>query len=88
VELDLFSAASLVGTSFRPKNQAHLSFALPRVIGRILSEEDLTVDAPRFVRADVIFRKFTKSLVWPEWVRLRHPVLTFVSVIVPARRAR
>jgi len=73
-------------TSFRPNNEAHLSPALPHVIERILSEEKLIVDPPRFAGADVISRKFTKGRVWPEKVRLRYPVLTSISVIIPARR--
>ena len=71
-------------TSFRPGYEPHLSPALPHVTTRILSEEGLYVEAPRFAAADVI--SLTKGRVWPESLRLRYPSLTSVSVIVSARR--
>ena len=71
-------------TSFRPANQPHISPALPHVTTRILSEENLKAEAPRFAGADVI--SLTKGRVWPEWVRARYPILTSVSIIVAAQR--
>ncbi|HYM54513.1 MAG TPA: class I SAM-dependent methyltransferase [Solirubrobacteraceae bacterium] len=71
-------------TSFRPDNQPHISPALPHVTARILSEENLVPEAPRFAGADVI--SLTGGRVWPEGIRSRYPVLTSVSVILPARR--
>jgi SAM-dependent methyltransferase len=73
-------------TSFRPDNQPHLSPALPHVTGRILAEEDLTLDPPSFAGADVI--SLTKGRNWPASVRQRYPALTSVSVIVSASRGR
>lgn len=72
-------------TSFRPDHEPHISPALPHVTARILAEEGLTVEAPRYAAADVI--SLTKGRVWPEPVRLRWPVLTSVSVILSARRS-
>jgi 2-polyprenyl-3-methyl-5-hydroxy-6-metoxy-1,4-benzoquinol methylase len=72
-------------TSFRPHYEPHISPALPHVTTRILSEEDLIVEAPRFAGADVI--SFSKGHVWPEHVRGRYPSLTSVSTVIPARRA-
>ena len=72
-------------TSFRPDYQPHISPALPHVTTRILAEEGLTVEAPRYAAADVI--SLTKGRVWPENVRLRYPSLTSVSVIIAAERA-
>jgi len=69
-------------TSFRPDYQPHMSPALPHVVTRILSEEGLDVEAPRFAAADVI--SFTGGRMWPESVRLRYPALTSISVIVAA----
>ena len=54
-------------------------------MNRILAEEDLIVETPRYAAADVI--SLTKGRVWPEKIRLRYPALTSVSVIIPARRA-
>lgn len=71
-------------TSFRPDNQPHISPALPHVTTRILSEEGLIPEAPRFSGADVI--SLSKGRLWPQSVRSRHPVLTSVSVIIPAFR--
>jgi 2-polyprenyl-3-methyl-5-hydroxy-6-metoxy-1,4-benzoquinol methylase len=71
-------------TSFRPDYLPHISPALPHVINRILAEEGLTVEAPRYAAADVI--SFSKGRVWPESIRSRYPALTSVSVIVPAHR--
>lgn len=72
-------------TSFRPDHEPHISPALPHVTARILAEEGLTVEAPRYAAADVI--SLTKGRVWPENVRLRWPALTSVSVILSARRS-
>jgi hypothetical protein len=72
-------------TSFRVDHPPHLSPALPHVIARILSEEGLTVESPRFAGADVI--SLTHGRLWPERLRSRLPRLTSVSLIVPARRA-
>jgi 2-polyprenyl-3-methyl-5-hydroxy-6-metoxy-1,4-benzoquinol methylase len=71
-------------TSFRPDNQPHISPALPHVTTRILSEEELAIEPPRFAGADVI--SLTKGRVWPEWVRARYPLLTSVSIILAAQR--
>jgi 2-polyprenyl-3-methyl-5-hydroxy-6-metoxy-1,4-benzoquinol methylase len=72
-------------TSFRPAYQPHMSPALPHVTTRIMAEEDLVVEAPRFAGADVI--SLTKGRVWPESIRLRYPTLTSVSIVIAARRA-
>jgi SAM-dependent methyltransferase len=72
-------------TSFRPDNQPHVSPALPHVTARILGEEQLTVEPPRFAGADVI--SLSKGRVWPEWVRARYPTLTSVSIILAGQRA-
>ncbi len=71
-------------TSFRPDNQPHLQPALPHVTARILREEHLTVQEPRFAGADVI--SLTKGRVWPQSVQSRYPELTSVSVILSAHR--
>jgi SAM-dependent methyltransferase len=71
-------------TSFRPDYQPHISPALPHVIARVLGEEQLLVEAPGYVGADVI--SLTKGRVWPEPIRRRHPRLTSVSVVIPATR--
>lgn len=73
-------------TNFRPDYQPHISPALPHVTSRILGEEDLTVEAPRYAGVDVI--SLTKGRVWPESVRLRYPAFTSVSVVIAAHRAR
>ncbi len=72
-------------TSFRPDYRPHISPALPHVITRILSEEDLLVEAPLFAGADVI--SLTKGRVWPEDLRRRHPQLMSVSIVIAAARA-
>jgi SAM-dependent methyltransferase len=72
-------------TSFRPDNQPHISPALPHVTTRVLEEESLTVQAPRFAAADVI--SLSKGRIWPERVRRRYPALTSVSVVIAASRA-
>jgi SAM-dependent methyltransferase len=69
-------------TSFRPGYQPHVSPALPHVITRILAEESLAAEAPRFAGADVI--SLAKGRVWPERVRLRYPVLTSISTVIAA----
>jgi len=71
-------------TSFRPDNQPHISPALPHVMTRILHEEGLIPEAPRFAGRDVI--SLTGGRVWPESVRARCPTLASVSVIVAAAR--
>ena len=71
-------------TSFRPGYDPHISPALPHVISRILSEEQLSVESPRYAGADVI--SLTRGRLWPETVRSRYPSLTSISVIVSAQR--
>jgi SAM-dependent methyltransferase len=71
-------------TSFRPGYEPHLSPALPHVMTRILAEEGILVEAPRFAAADVI--SLTKGRIWPERLRLRYPSLTSVSVIIAGQR--
>ena len=71
-------------TSFRPDNQPHISPALPHVIARILADEGLVPEPPRFAGDDVI--SLTKGRVWPESVRQRYPTLLSVSVIIAAER--
>jgi 2-polyprenyl-3-methyl-5-hydroxy-6-metoxy-1,4-benzoquinol methylase len=73
-------------TNFRPDNEPHMSPALPHVMTRVLSEEGLRAEAPRFAGADVI--SLTKGRVWPRSIRARYPQLTCVSVIVAAERPR
>jgi SAM-dependent methyltransferase len=72
-------------TNFRPGYDPHISPALPHVTTRILIEEGLTVEAPRFAGADVI--SLTGGRIWPERVRTRYPSLTSVSVVISGRRA-
>jgi 2-polyprenyl-3-methyl-5-hydroxy-6-metoxy-1,4-benzoquinol methylase len=72
-------------TSFRPDNEAHISPAPAHVIARILREEGLHPEPPRYAGADVI--SLTGGRVWPEAVRRRSPTLASVSVIVAAQRA-
>ena len=72
-------------TTFRPDNLPHLSPALPHVIARILAEEDLEVDQPRFAGPDVI--SLTNGRVWPESIRRRYPSLTCTAVVLSARRS-
>jgi SAM-dependent methyltransferase len=72
-------------TSFRPGYDPHISPALPHVTMRILGEEGLSVEPPRFAGADVI--SLSKGRLWPERLRARYPELTSVSVIVSASRA-
>jgi SAM-dependent methyltransferase len=73
-------------TNFRPDNAPHMSPALPHVITRVLFEEGLSVEQPRFAGADVV--SLTKGRVWPAPIRARYPRLTSVSVIVCAARPR
>jgi SAM-dependent methyltransferase len=72
-------------TSFRPDNEAHISPALPHVIARVLSEEGLTPDEPRYAAADVI--PLAHGRLWPQSLRERRPALLSVSVVIGARRA-
>jgi SAM-dependent methyltransferase len=72
-------------TSFRPHYEPHISPALPHVTTRILGEEGLAVQAPRYAGADVI--SLSRGRVWPERVRGRYPSLTSVSTVIAARRA-
>lgn len=72
-------------TSFRPDYQPHMSPALPHVTRRILAEEGLGVEEPRFAGADVI--SLSKGRLWPDTVRLRYPSLTSVSIVIAGRRA-
>lgn len=71
-------------TSFRPGYDPHISPALPHVTNRILREEGLAVQAPRFAGADVI--SLSRGRVWPEGIRTRYPSLTSVSIVIAARR--
>jgi 2-polyprenyl-3-methyl-5-hydroxy-6-metoxy-1,4-benzoquinol methylase len=71
-------------TSFRPGYEPHVSPALPHVTSRILREEGLSVQAPRFAGADVI--SLSGGRVWPEAIRARYPRLTSVSVVIAAQR--
>jgi 2-polyprenyl-3-methyl-5-hydroxy-6-metoxy-1,4-benzoquinol methylase len=71
-------------TSFRPGYDPHISPALPHVIERVLGEEQLVLEAPRFAGADVI--SLTGGRAWPARVQQRFPELTSVSVIVSAQR--
>lgn len=73
-------------TNFRPDNEPHMSPALPHVTTRVLSEEGLRADEPRFAGADVV--SLSKGRVWPAPIRARYPQLTCVSVIVSAQRLR
>ena len=71
-------------TSFRPDNVPHTTPALPHVSARILAEEGLRVQPPRFAGADVI--PGSGGRLWPEPLRRRCASLTSVSVIIAARR--
>ncbi len=71
-------------TSFRPDHEPHISPALPHVTTRILAEEGLLVEPPRYAGADVI--SFTKGRVWPGSLRTRYPALGSVSVVLAASR--
>jgi 2-polyprenyl-3-methyl-5-hydroxy-6-metoxy-1,4-benzoquinol methylase len=71
-------------TSFRPDYEPHISPALPHVTRRILAEEGLSVEEPRYAGADVI--SLTKGRVWPETIRARLPALTSVSVVIAGHR--
>lgn len=71
-------------TSFRPGYEPHMSPALPHVTTRILTEEGLVAEAPRFTGADVI--SLTKGRVWPAGIRRRYPALTSVSIVIAGRR--
>jgi 2-polyprenyl-3-methyl-5-hydroxy-6-metoxy-1,4-benzoquinol methylase len=71
-------------TSFRPDNEAHISPAPPHVTARILAEEGLQAEQPRYAGADVI--SLTGGRVWPEAIRRRSPTLASVSVITAAQR--
>jgi len=71
-------------TSFRPSYDPHISPALPHVTTRILREEGLTPEPPRFAGADVI--SLSKGRVWPERIRRRYPSLTSVSLLIAATR--
>jgi 2-polyprenyl-3-methyl-5-hydroxy-6-metoxy-1,4-benzoquinol methylase len=71
-------------TSFRSDNEPHISPALPHVTRRILAEEGITPQPPRFAGADVI--SLAGGRLWPSAVRARFPALTSVSVIMSGRR--
>src|ERR1700732_3954159 len=72
-------------TSFRPDYEPHISPALPHVVRRILEEEQLEVEEPRFAGTDVV--SLTGGRTWPTVVRRRYPRLTSVSVLTAAERA-
>jgi ubiquinone/menaquinone biosynthesis C-methylase UbiE len=67
-------------TSFRPDNKPHLSPALPHVSARILVEEGLTVEAPKYAAADTI--PLTGGRIWPERARRSYPSWLSTSVII------
>lgn len=71
-------------TSFRPGYEPHVSPALPHVTSRILAEEGLIPEPPRFAGADVI--SLSNGRNWPERVRARYPALLSVSVVIAASR--
>ncbi len=71
-------------TSFRPDNEPHLTPALPHITSRILADEGLRPEEPRYAGADVI--PLSGGRVWPASVRSRYPSLTSVSVLVAAGR--
>jgi 2-polyprenyl-3-methyl-5-hydroxy-6-metoxy-1,4-benzoquinol methylase len=71
-------------TSFRPGYDPHISPALPHVMARVLSEEGLIPEAPRYAGADVV--SLSKGRAWPARVQQRFPELTSVSVVLSARR--
>jgi 2-polyprenyl-3-methyl-5-hydroxy-6-metoxy-1,4-benzoquinol methylase len=71
-------------TSFRPGYEPHVSPALPHVVARILDEEGLVAEPPRFAGADVI--SLSKGRLWPEVLRRRLPALTSVSVVIAGHR--
>lgn len=71
-------------TSFRPGYEPHLTPALPHVTARILAEEGLVVQPPRYAGADVI--PLTGGRAWPEPMRRRRPRLTSISVVIAAHR--
>jgi SAM-dependent methyltransferase len=71
-------------TSFRPGYDPHISPALPHVIARVLSEEGLVPEPPRYAGADVV--SMSKGRAWPAALRRRAPALTSVSVILAAQR--
>jgi 2-polyprenyl-3-methyl-5-hydroxy-6-metoxy-1,4-benzoquinol methylase len=71
-------------TSFRSDYEPHISPALPHVTSRILREEGLDVQPPRYAGADVI--SLSRGRVWPERLRLRYPALMSVSVAIAAQR--
>jgi SAM-dependent methyltransferase len=71
-------------TSFRPDNEPHVSPALPHVTTRVLEQEGLTVEAPRFAGTDVV--SLTKGRLWPQGLRRRYPKLASVSVVIAASR--
>lgn len=71
-------------TSFRPGYDPHISPALPHVTARIMSEEGLRPEPPRYAGADVI--PLAKGRTWPEPLRARYPLLGSVSVCIAASR--
>jgi len=71
-------------TSFRPDNEPHSTPALPHVTTRVLADEGLVVDEPRYAGADVI--PATGGRLWPEPLRRRFAQLGSVSVIISALR--
>jgi SAM-dependent methyltransferase len=71
-------------TSFRPDYQPHVSPALPHVTGRILAEEGLVVDDPRYAGTDVV--SLTGGRRWPRALQRRWPRLSSVSVLLAAAR--
>jgi 2-polyprenyl-3-methyl-5-hydroxy-6-metoxy-1,4-benzoquinol methylase len=71
-------------TSFRPGYDPHISPALPHVIARVLGEEGLVPEQPRYAGADIV--SMSKGRAWPARVQQRFPALTSVSVILAAHR--
>jgi hypothetical protein len=70
-------------TAFRDDNPPHLTPILPHVTARILDEEGLLPERPRYAGRDEL-PKLWKP--WPAAMHERFPVLTSISVIVAASR--
>jgi SAM-dependent methyltransferase len=71
-------------TSFRPGYEPHLTPSLPHVTARILADEGLLVEPPRYAGADVI--PATGGRCWPAALRRRWPLLLSISVFVCATK--
>jgi 2-polyprenyl-3-methyl-5-hydroxy-6-metoxy-1,4-benzoquinol methylase len=71
-------------SAFRADNLPHLTPALPHVTARILREEGLEVDPPRYAEVDVA--PLTGGRPWPAVLVRHRPDLACVSVIIGASR--